>query len=205
MPTGYTAELSEKGQSFNDFVLQCARAFGACIHQRDEPFGNKPKPEKTVSQYNVERLNDTINELNVAKLWTVEEQLAYGISYQETEIKTYKQYIARAKEKKQRYMDMIEKVTAWVPPTSDHNGLKEFMLEQLNSGMDGDCDYSYYERELASVQNTNPRQFYTSYIAGLERNVDYHQKEMAKEQARVTGRSDWIIKLYESLGEEVPT
>ena len=37
MPTGYTSDLYEgKNISFTEFALQCSRAFGATIDQRDD-------------------------------------------------------------------------------------------------------------------------------------------------------------------------
>src|SRR5438128_1642271 len=36
MPTGYTAELHDKGQSFEEFVWTCARAFGGLLHMRED-------------------------------------------------------------------------------------------------------------------------------------------------------------------------
>ena len=38
MPTGYTLDLyNGKDITFEEFVLKCARAFGALIDMRDEP------------------------------------------------------------------------------------------------------------------------------------------------------------------------
>lgn len=44
MPTGYTADLMEKGMEFKPFVLQCARAFGALITMRDDSL-DAPSPK----------------------------------------------------------------------------------------------------------------------------------------------------------------
>jgi hypothetical protein len=35
MPTGYTDKIKD-GISFEEFVLSCARQFGACISMRDD-------------------------------------------------------------------------------------------------------------------------------------------------------------------------
>lgn len=44
MPSCYTSDIADgKDVSFNDFVLKCARAFGACIEQRDDNANDKPK------------------------------------------------------------------------------------------------------------------------------------------------------------------
>ena len=50
MPTGYTTDIyNGKDVSFRDFALTCARQFGACIMQRDDPADEKPKimPEES--------------------------------------------------------------------------------------------------------------------------------------------------------------
>ena len=53
MPTGYTSDI-EKGITFNEFTMQCARAFGACISMRDDP-GDKPIPKEfKPSTYHIE-------------------------------------------------------------------------------------------------------------------------------------------------------
>ena len=56
MPTGYTAKLMEQGQTFPEFIMSCARAFGALIMMRDDP-ANAPIPEKfEPSDYHVRAL-----------------------------------------------------------------------------------------------------------------------------------------------------
>jgi len=38
MPSGFTSDIYDgKKITFKDFTLKCARAFGACIHLRDDP------------------------------------------------------------------------------------------------------------------------------------------------------------------------
>lgn len=44
MPTGYTADIKD-GITFKTFVMNCARAFGACVELRDEPGGGEKIPE----------------------------------------------------------------------------------------------------------------------------------------------------------------
>ncbi len=44
MPSGYTENIYYgKKVAFKDFALGCARAFGACVMQRDDPADVKPK------------------------------------------------------------------------------------------------------------------------------------------------------------------
>ena len=66
MPTGYTYQLiGEKEVSFNEFIMNCALAFGACFSLRDARNPVIPK-EFEVSYYHLEafqKLNDQLNEL----------------------------------------------------------------------------------------------------------------------------------------------
>jgi len=56
MPTGYTTDIyNGKDVSFRDFALNCARAFGACIMQRDDP-ADETKAE--FDSYVIERIAD---------------------------------------------------------------------------------------------------------------------------------------------------
>ena len=51
MPSGYTSRLCEGEQPFEEFVLQCARAFGACVMQRDAPIDELPTHNERDSYY----------------------------------------------------------------------------------------------------------------------------------------------------------
>lgn len=205
MPTGYTAELSEKGQSFNDFVLTCARVFGACVHQRDDPMNVRPKPEKrSIDGYHTKQLNDALAALADIRTWTDDKKISYGEEQRFKEIESYTRHLVETKKKRQRYEAMIDEVSRWKPPTDEHIGLKKFMLEQLNAGMNSDCRESYYIGALAKAEKQTPMEFFEAYERHLEHDVEYHRKEYEKESTRDDGRSKWIEQLYESLGEELP-
>lgn len=51
MPTGYTAAFSDRDVPFREFALQCARAFGACIMQRDDNPNDPPKHREVSAFY----------------------------------------------------------------------------------------------------------------------------------------------------------
>ena len=52
MPIGYTSKLHDGDQPFNEFIMSCARAFGALVTMRDDP-NDAPIPEFEVSEYSV--------------------------------------------------------------------------------------------------------------------------------------------------------
>jgi hypothetical protein len=56
MPTGYTAKLYDGDQKFQDFAMECARAFGALIEMRDEPMNAKIPETFEPSEHHVNGL-----------------------------------------------------------------------------------------------------------------------------------------------------
>ncbi len=78
MPTGYTAILMEKGQTFQEFIMGCARAFGALIEMRDSP-NDAPIPDKfEPSDYHAKRIIELREKLAKFKLMTDAEKESFG-------------------------------------------------------------------------------------------------------------------------------
>jgi len=126
MPTGYTLDLYDgKDITFEEFVLKCARAFGALIDMRDEPM-DAPIPERfEPSDYHLKELEIAKKRLKEIKKWNEEraEQEAER-AYQEA-LKRREEFIKKNKLIRKRYEDMLSKVQKWKLPTSDHEDLKK--------------------------------------------------------------------------------
>jgi len=203
MPTGYTAELCEKEQSFAFFALGCAKAFGACIEQRDSPISELPKiPEKKVNTYHENAVIAAKADLAKYEAMTKRERKDYGLTCRADDIASNEKSIAEKTVVRNRILGMIEKVEAWTPPTSDHEGLKKFMLEQLNSTLDHDGDTGYYVDELAKAKAKTPGEYYQAAVDHEKWSIKYHEKEAAKEDTRDDGRGKWVSDLYLSLGDD---
>lgn len=196
MPTGYTADIKD-GISFNTFAMNCARAFGACIMLRDEPGGGDKIPEAfEPSDYHakaVERAQADLVAFNALTPAQHEQQAAKDWDDAETS------RLMRLEDKrKQRkaYTEMLAKVDAWTPPTSEHVGLQDFMRGQITQTIDWDCDESYH---LTPTVRLTGEQWAAQRLGVLQRNVDYHQKEHAEEVQRTSDRTAWVKALRASL------
>lgn len=192
MPTGYTSLISEnKNVSFKDFVLTCARAFGPCIHQRDEDIRDKPKLREPSIQYHLDAIK-------AAKKRSKPSKTAFN-KYKKDKIKEYTQYIQEKKQLKERYQLMLDQVQMWTPPTSDHKGLKEFMINQLYESIEFDCTIDSSERDLYCYTNMT----YEDYVAEMKKDsvweIDYHTDEIEKEKKNVERANNWILALYDNL------
>ena len=194
MPTGYTADIyNGKDVSFNDFALKCARAFGACIEQRDDDLNDKPKL--------IEKNNDDcyhIKRINEAKKWKKPTKVEFD-DYVKMQTAYYNEKIDKQNKLKASYQKMLDKANAWTPPTKEHEGLKKFMIEQLTGSLDFDCDNDYYQRELNNIKQLTYNQYVKNMRDSNKRDIEYHTNELKKDNERVDNRNAWISALYKSL------
>jgi chromosome condensin MukBEF ATPase and DNA-binding subunit MukB len=193
MPTGYTEDIYEgKDVSFSDFALKCARAFGACIEQRDDDPNDKPKLiEKTKDNYHIKKIEK-------AKKWKKPTKAEFD-AYVKKQTAYYNEQINKQNKLKASYQKMLDKANAWTPPTKEHEGLKKFMIEQLNSSIEFDCDNDYYQRELNNIKQLTYNQYVKDMRDSNKRDIEYHTNELKKENERVDNRNAWISALYKSL------
>lgn len=199
MPTGYTAELCERDLTFEQFALTCARAFGACILMRDEPLST-PIPEQfETSDYHSKEIAEAKMQLERLLQMPIAEQEAMFAGHVAERRQHAEAAIAEAKATNDRLTAMLEKAKAWQPPSGDHAGLKDFMCEQLTETIrfDGHCSYS--EDELGSLEKLTRATFMASKICEAERDIEYHEKELAEETERTRKRNEWVKQLRDSL------
>lgn len=152
MPTGYTADLYEgKDVTFEEFALGCARAFGALITMRDDD-SQTPIPEQfEPSEFYANELREAQAELAEAEQRTDADWEALVLKSHEENLTRISGWKTRDAARKERYEGMLSQVEAWEPPTDEHQGLKEFMAEQLRSSIDFDTTQSYPEPVLKSA------------------------------------------------------
>lgn len=199
MPSGYTAKMYEgEDQSFDDFVMSCARGMGALITMRDEPM-DAPIPDAfEPSDYHAKAIEDA--EWRLRNLDTVSDESARLQADQEYQQAHAAWMESRRKEAelRERYVAMLAKVQAWEPPTPDHVHFKEFMVEQLTGSIDFDCpsDWPTWRPE---PQPKSIEEWKSEKRAKAERDLTYHSEEHAKEIARARERTEWVTALRLSL------
>lgn len=195
MPTGYTAAI-ENGISFEDFVWSCSRAMGALIMMRDEP-SDAPIPEKFApSDYNAKRLAETQERLGWLNGLTPQQCLEEATKAYEEQREGHRAYAAKKEALRKKYRAMLTQVNGWNPPTPDHQGLKDFMVEQITSSIKFDCHDSYEREPLPPTG----REWRTAEVAKCMKDIEYHTKANAEELNRTAQRNQWIADLRISLG-----
>lgn len=191
MPTGYTTDIyNGKDISFRDFALTCARAFGACIMQRDDSIDEKPKIMLEESYH-----SKKLDELGKFKKPTKTQYC----NYIKKEIAYYKESIRKDKELQTAYAKKIKEAQDWNPPTPDHEGLKKFMIAQLTESMQFDCGNDFYESKLKVLNKMTYNDYFLQEKQEHKRSVEYHTACLEKDLDIIRQRNKWIQDLYNSL------
>lgn len=193
MPSGYTSYIyNGRNVSFQDFALICARAFGACFHQRGDPLTDKPKLTEPDIKYHLDAITEVIKKRTNPTKAEFEEFTKESILYHNSEI-------ANKKALKRRYEAVLTEARNWTPPTSDHEKLKRFMIEQLEESLNYDCDTSYHYAEIEQLKNTTFEQYKNELKISMERDIKYHTEQIEKEKANVEKTNKWLTDLFNSL------
>jgi hypothetical protein len=201
MPTGYTAAVKE-GITFEQFVMRCSRAMGALVMMRDDQM-DAPIPERfEPSDYHAQKLG----EAQAMLVWATQVPASEAAREAESE---YREAVARHRRNleestdlRNKYNALLAQVIQWQPPTPEHQGLKDFMAQQLRETIRFDCNDDYYlEHPPVMLSGAAWKE---AKIATAGKDVAYHSAEHAKEVERTEGRNNWLQQLRESLGMNAP-
>lgn len=200
MPTGYTSDLAQGEQSFEDFVWRAARGMGALVMMRDEPM-DAPIPERfEPSDYNLRKLREARAEAVRLEALTEEQADEEARADYAAAIARYEQREADRLAQRNRYSAMLAQVVRWTPPTSDHKGFQEFMAQQLRDSIKFDCDYT------AECPQALPGAVWRETRLAKERDsIAYHAKEHMAEVKRTDNRNRWLAALRKSIPPGAPS
>lgn len=203
MPTGYTAGIIDgKITNFSDFAKLCMRNFGATMHLRDEPL-NAPYKPREISSYHDEKLKEAKFELTYLSELSDEQIIAKRKGEIEDEISRLNKYITECRVNKMRLENILSVATKWNPPTPEHSGIKEFMVQQLTDTITADADEAYWDDKKKELENEllflKPSVLRKTYIDKCNWSVDYHAKELGAEILRVNNSNKWVEVFLQSL------
>lgn len=198
MPTGYTAQLAEGEQSFPDFVLSCARNFGALIEMRDLP-ADAPIPEQfKTTNYHATIIFEAEAALRDLRMLPVKECARRGKAQYEQAMREWAENTRRVAAQRARFQTMWNTVRDWDPPSSDHTGLRDFMYQQLNLSLSTDWDGLHPPKKPTLLSGNEWRD---AELERLEGALNHHTDAQEKEKRSVARRNRWLQQLRDSLNE----
>ncbi|MBJ7935493.1 hypothetical protein [Bacillus cereus] len=196
MPSGYTCIIEDREKvSGSEFILRCARQFGALITMRDERM-DAEIPTFTVSSGHLERIETAKRNLEEYKSMSLEEAERLAEESYQNQIKSNQEAIQRKLTLKAKYLNTLEEVKLWDPPTDEHVGLKEFAIKQIEESIDFDCSTTYYEKPVTKLSGEEYlKQMIEIYEDQVKTAEDMHGREVES----VASRNQWVKDLKESL------
>lgn len=196
--TGYTHAVVEgKMTDFTEFALKCARAIDYCIDLKEAP--DDAPLEFKESTYYQDRLAEAQLQLRRVQGWTDADWAALLGQRNEAHRADVARSRARMLEEDARIQAMREKVLAWIPPTPNHEPLKEFMLQQLGiSGWGREYVEKHYPVDPDPLFDS-VEELKTFEIENAERDVARFAERRKEEVERFNRSTEWVEQLRASL------
>lgn len=196
MPTGYTHTLLKEKQTFPQFAMSCARAFGALVEMRDDGMSAEVPQVLPLSDYHPKKIKDAERVLARLKKMTAKQRRSYGVKTKERRLAYAIERLGEVRDSNAMLETTLVAATAWHPPTEDHNGLHKFIVEQLEMSME---DEKWQRDSIVEAVMKAPLDFYKERVAELAKEITYHREAYEKDVERNRRNNEWLRNLRESL------
>jgi len=209
MPTGYTAGIVDGSiKNFKEFATKCMRAFGATIHMRDDSLSKPYVPASSEGSYHIERIKE--HEADLKKLEKTKDStlLKQKTAELETSLIEEKSKLKKAKEVKSKLENYINDAKEFKPPSTEHVGIKKFMVEQLEDTLqhDGNWNIEYHSKEIKRIEkelaNLDVNEIRKTKLKQITDNILYNKKQLSEENERNDGRNKWVDDYLKALDEQ---
>lgn len=203
MGTGYTnGILNGDIKSFKQFATQCIRAFGGAIHMRDDAWNAEYRPD-VVDDYYIKQANEYKTKIKKLQKMSDKEILVSKRKELTEDRDRYLKYINERKENFKKLQEYLDQAKQYEPPTPEHEGIKEFMIQQLTDTIKWDSDTSYFENELKNIneelEHIDPIQIRKTMIQMYQEDIERSEKRYKEEEERINNRNEWARQYLESL------
>lgn len=187
MPTGSASGLyANKDIEFKEFVLKCAGQFSP-FDAHDPITNNRYEAQLQTARASVA----------ATEQWDeAEADLQAQLDY-ERRCDEHQKELRKQRKLRKNYEAMLARVMAWTPPTPRHQGLKEYMVNQLKQSIKVDCNTNNLtmpQRLSGVIYKEQRLQVLEIYIASV---MAIRESEIS----RATDRRDWFLTLRQSLTE----
>ena len=158
------------------------------IDFRDEPKAKIPQQIEP-SSYHYDELAVQNKRLLQLISMTDAELLAEMRAKNRKDRKYHKDAITSSVSLKEKYEAMLAQVKKFRPPSKEHHELKKFMIEQIESSIEFDCDSEYHKKKLEEIKEISAAVYRQRELKEVNWKIKHHQKELQKEIARAGKRT----------------
>ena len=202
MPTGYTAYIEDGDiTTGKEFLKLCTRAFGIAIDLKDKPLSVPTKTHYEPSPYYKEDYEETAKVRDKMRQLTFEEAKQQIIEKYNEDITHAKKCLDMYKSEDEKYLKVRNEVDSWIPPTSEHEELKKFALNQIDISMNTDyCKYCEEElnKEL-DISDDAVWKYINDINEFYEKDTERAYQRWQEELKRVADKNKWMKQFLNSL------
>lgn len=195
MPTAYTAGIEDGTiTTAQEFLMLCAREFGACISMMDEPL-SKSIPERFMPNFEwyAKQMEEERKNLEHFQKMSLDEVKIYREEKRKTEVEQAEFAREHAEKILCQYKDVLGQVVDWNPPTLEHNRLKEFAIEQIKMCLP---DLSIYS---VKPDDSTDEQWLEKHIKYCEESIERYKKRIEEEIKAAESKTAWVKALRDSF------
>lgn len=195
--TSYTS-LIQDGQvtTATDFLKCCLHGFGVMINFRDEPITSELPASIPGDDWHARQLAEAEKKLEKCLAMTDSEwcaELHAAISEEEESLAKYQK---ECDEFTAKLNAIKEKVESWQCDPK-YAEVKKFALEQIKVSMPDPLTWMY--ESLADLKNQTLEDFKKVHIDGAKKDVEYHQKELARDEQLHKERNEFLSGFKQDL------
>ena len=202
MPTGYTAYIKDGDiTTGKEFLKLCTRAFGIAIDLKDEPLSVPTPTHFEPDPYYKKNYEKTAKVRDKMRQLTFEEAKQQIIDKYNEDVTCAKKSLDRYKSEDEKYLKVRNEVASWIPPTSEHEELKRFALNQIDISMNTDY-YKYCEEKLnkeLDISDDAVCKYINDINEFYEKDVERAYQGWQEELKRVADKNKWMEQFLDSL------
>ena len=193
MPTGYTEKLMKSDQTFQEFILECAKHF---IIFKDSSDNTSILDKFEPSEYTIKKLIELNEKLERFKSMNIAEIINFNKKAKSEKINLCIENYENALNENNRLRKMEIQIYKWIPPTKKHQELKSFMIQQLNISKN-DIDFLYILR--LKEETKSETSYYPEAIENILKDIKYYITKKEKEIIQAQERTEWMQELKLSI------
>ena len=150
----------------------------------------------------IDAYNSACDALRDAKTISFNEAKLRLKSKHHKKVDDYKRLAEKYSDLRNKYLKVRQDVEAWTPPTSEHDGLKKFALEQIDMCIPSNktiAEFINKSNEPLDLSDEAITKFIEDNISQCKSSVEYYKKSMDAEYERVKEKQEWMDKFLKSL------
>lgn len=200
--TGYTEQI-ENGNvtTGKDFLKLCTRAFGVAMDMMEKPLTVPTPTQFEPNPYYKQKYDKAVEVRDKWRQMTFDEAKQEMIEKHNAEITQIKKFLEKYKLEDEKYKKVRDEIKEWIPPTPQHEALKNFALDQIDLSMNTYL-YNSLEKELnkeLDISDDTVWKYINNMNASCEKNVGEAYEQWQKDLKRTAEKNTWMRQLLESL------